>query len=76
MGIQGTNLTGSNPRFRFFGFVLVTVVAFGVMFYWRQQTIKQAEYIAFPENNYDKVNAELRSKNYQLEVQDSSPTAQ
>ncbi len=76
MGIQGTGLKSSNPRSRFFGFVLITIVAFGVMFYWRHQTLKQAEYIAFPEHKYDKINSELRSSNYQLEVQDASPTAQ
>ncbi len=72
--MQGTGLTISNPRFRFFGFVLICVISFGVMIYWRQQTLKQAEYVSFPSNHNKQLQAELRSQNYQIDVQDTSPT--
>ncbi|HEX3099944.1 MAG TPA: hypothetical protein VHQ41_03140 [Patescibacteria group bacterium] len=75
MGIQGTGLHTSNPRLRFFFIVFVAIVAFGVTFYWRQQTLKQAEYVSFPDHNSRALQAELHSKNYQIDVQDASPTA-
>lgn len=76
MGIQGTGLRSSNARFRFFGFILITIVAFGVMLYWRQQTLKQSEYVSIPGAHNNQIKSELRSKNFQLDVQDSSPSVQ
>lgn len=76
MAIYGTDLTISNPRFKFFGFLIVCLIAFGVMFYWREQTLKQAEYVDFPTKHNRALQAELKSQNYQIDVQDSSPAAQ
>ncbi len=75
MGIQGTGLKTKNDRLRFFAIIFGGIIAFGAIFYWRQQTFKQSEYVAFPMRDRQGIAAELKSENFQLEVQDSSPTA-
>ena len=76
MSIQGTHLIDSNPRLRFFMIFAGGIVALVAIIYWRQQTLKQADYVEFPMHDKVHANSELRSKNFQLEVQDSSPSAQ
>lgn len=75
MGIQGTGLKTTNPQLRYLMIFFGGLIAFGVVFYWRQQTIKQADYVDFgpPQTSVSK--GELRSKNFQLEVEDVSPAA-
>lgn len=75
MGIQGTNLKSGNPRLRYLLIFFGGLIAFAAVFYWRQQTIKQAEYVdmTIPKSAVSK--GELRSKNFQIDVEDASPTA-
>lgn len=75
MGIQGTGLKDPNIRLRYLLIFFGGIIAFGAVFYWRQQTIQQAEYVdmTIPKSAASK--GELRSKNYQIEVEDVSPTA-
>ena len=75
MGIQGTGLKNSNPQLRFLMIFFGGIIAFGVAFYWRQQTIKQTEYVDFPLRQTSVSKGELRSKNFQIDVEDVSPTA-
>jgi hypothetical protein len=76
MGIQGSNLKSTNNQLRFYLIIFGGLIAFGSVFYWRQQTLKQAEYVDLPQPHTRRAQGELRSENFQLEVQDSSPTAQ
>lgn len=72
---QTSKLTISNARTRLFLLILAGLIAFAAIFYWRQQTLKQAEYINLQTKQTEQVQAELKSKNFQIQVQDSSPTA-
>lgn len=75
MGIQGTGLKSTNPQLRYLMIFFGGLIAFAAIFYWRQQTIKQADYVDFPLQQTSVSKGELRSKNFQLEVEDVSPTA-
>lgn len=74
MGIQGTGLKDKNIRLRFLMIFFGGIIAFGAIFYWRQQTLKQADYVDFPTHKGNTASAELRSKNYQLDIEDASPS--
>ncbi|HEX3095705.1 MAG TPA: hypothetical protein VHQ20_01130 [Patescibacteria group bacterium] len=75
MPIQGSNLRDVNFRLRFFILVFMGLIAVASVFYWRNQTLRNAEYVSIPTHR-DDLNKyeELHSKNFQIEVQDSSPT--
>lgn len=77
MAIAGTNISISNPKLPFFLIIFVGIVAFGSVLYWREKTISAAEYVDFPiktklmsADGGDK----LKSKNFQIEVKDTSPS--
>ena len=72
---QTSKLTISNARTRLLLLILAGIIAFAAIFYWRQQTLKQAEYMDLQAKQTEQVQAELKSKNFQIQVQDSSPTA-
>lgn len=76
MGIQGTGLTDKNVRLRFFGFIFVGIIAIGAVLYWRQQAFIAAEYAEPPVSKKGIITppAALRSPNYQIEVEDTSPS--
>lgn len=75
MGIQGTGLKDSNIRLRFFVLVLMGIMAFGSVIYWRNKTLTNAEYVDIPTHTrVSRAKSELRSANFQLDIQDSSPT--
>jgi hypothetical protein len=74
MGIQGTSLKSGNGRLRMLIIILIGILGFGAVLIWRTKTYEQAEKST---NSYQsQLNSELRSKNYQIEVQDSSPVVQ
>ena len=75
MGIQGTGLKNSNPQLRYLMIFFGGLIAFGVAFYRRHQTIKQTDYVDFPMQQTTVSKGELRSKNFQIDVEDVSPTA-
>jgi hypothetical protein len=78
MGIQGTGLADKNIRLRFFSFIFMGIIAFGAVLYWRQQTLVSAEYAEPPvqgRNKFIKNDSALRSNNYQIEVEETSPTS-
>ena len=66
-----SKLTINTARTRLLLLVLAGIIAFAAIFYWRQQ----AEYINLQTKQTQQVQAELKSKNFQIQVQDSSPTA-
>lgn len=75
MGIQGTGLSEKNTRLRFFVFIFMGIMAFGSVLYWRQKTLTNAEYFepVVQKKSVEKSDA-LRSKNYELEVIETSPS--
>lgn len=75
MGIQGTGLHDQNVRFRFFAIVFVGILAFGAVLYWRSATLSSAEYVQIgtETKNHKQAAGFLHSKNYQLEIEDTSP---
>lgn len=75
MGIQGSGLHDPNARFRFLAVVFMGIVAFGSVLYWRQAELSNAEYVQIDTHNRHTLdNGVLRSKNYQLQVEDTSPS--
>jgi hypothetical protein len=75
MAIQGTSLKDSNVRLRFFTIILIGVIAFAAVLYWRHQTLVSAEYVEF-DIPHRKANATgtLSSPRYQIDVQETSPS--
>lgn len=65
----------SKKRTWFIIFIALVLLSLAIVFYWRNETLKQTRSIQQNEQSKE-VNSELRSNNYQIEVQDSSPTAQ
>ncbi len=73
--MRGSGLKDPNVRLRFLVIVFMGVIAFGAVMYWRHVTLISAEYIdlQIPKQKVDP-GATFRSPNYQIEVEDSSPT--
>jgi hypothetical protein len=74
MSIYGTGLKDTNLKFRMLLIFFGGMAAFGAIIYWRQATLRQADYTELPVHKTQLVNSALHSKNFDLEVQDSSPT--
>lgn len=77
MAIQGSGLKDKNTRLRFFGFIFLSIIAFGAVLYWRQAALTAAEYVEPPpirKKTMDNSDA-LRSANYELEVVETNPSA-
>ncbi len=77
MSIAGTQIKISNPRLPFFLIVFFGIIAFSSVLYWRQQLMNSSTYAGMPlivrtEGDLDP--SALRSKNYQIEVTDTSPS--
>ena len=76
MSIAGTKIRISNPRLPFFIIVFFGIMAFGSVLYWRQQLMRSSSYAGMPllvRTSTEGPDA-LRSKNYQIEVTDTSPS--
>ncbi len=75
MGIGSSGITISNIRFRFFIIFFMGAVALASVWYWRSQTLVASNYVPFPirQASLDN-NDNLRSKNYQIEVRETSPS--
>ncbi len=76
MSIAGTKIRISNPRLPFFLIVFFGIMAFGSVLYWRQQLMRSSSYAGMPllvRTSTEDPDA-LRSKNYQIEVTDTSPS--
>ncbi len=78
MGLQGSGLHDKNVRLRFLVYIFMGVIALGSILYWRTQLIVVAEYdqtIPVPKATARQSSADkLKSKNYQIETFDSSPS--
>jgi hypothetical protein len=78
MGLQGTGLQDKNVRLRFFIYIFMGVVALGSVLYWRTTLLVVSEYdqiVPAPKaaNRTDDTD-KIKSKNYQIESFDVSPT--
>lgn len=79
MGFTGSSVNSPNRRLQFLGIVFIGIVAFASLLYWRQQTLVASEYVEFPQNDNPKhvkkaTKSELRSKNFQIDTEDVSPS--
>lgn len=77
MGIQGSGLSDKNVRLRFLTYLFMGVVAFGAVLYWRSQAMVAAEYVEFDIPKHDKIRSDdgvMKSKNFQLETEETSPS--
>ncbi len=77
MGIQGSGLSDKNVRLRFLTYIFMGVVAFGAVLYWRSQTMISAEYVEFDIPKHNKIRSDdgvMKSKNFQLETEETSPS--
>jgi hypothetical protein len=78
MKLVGTGVGIANFRLRFFILVFMGIMALGSVLYWRKIEISTAEYVYIPtqyDNSADNPDT-LKSKNFQIEVKDTSPSAQ
>ncbi len=73
MAIHGTRINTQNSRLRMLLIIFVGILAFGAVMYWRTTLLDPDRYLTVPRYT-DRLNSELRSPNYQIEIQDSSPT--
>lgn len=75
MGIEGTGLKAKNPQLRVLLLVFGGIVAIGSVLYWRATALQTAEYVDYsPKKQASLVNEDLRSNNFQIQVQDVSPS--
>ncbi len=75
MGFAGSSISTPNSRIRFFLITFVGIIAFASILYWRQQTLVSADYVEFPTHQTkSKKGSELRSKNFQIDTEDVSPS--
>lgn len=75
MGIQGTGLKDSNVRLRFFSLIFMGIAALSAVIYWRSKTLEQAEYVEIPTHyGVGSSEGEMKSTNFQIDVQDTSPS--
>lgn len=76
MGIQGSGLSDKNVRLRFLSYIFMGVLAFGAILYWRTQLMLTTEYVEFGTTKKSKAGNDgtMKSKNFQLETEETSPT--
>ena len=74
MGVVGSSVGSSNYRLRLFIITFMGIIAFGSVLYWRQKTLVSADYVEFPQHQTKEKKTELRSKNFQIDTEDVSPT--
>lgn len=78
MSIQGTSLKDTNIRLRFFSVAFMGILAFGAVLYWRSKLLENAEYVQIDTHQKPGSRLDpdaLRSANYQIQVEDASPSA-
>lgn len=81
MGLAGSGIGISNFRLRFLLLIFLVIAVLGVVLFFRQQKLKSAESLKEHNNTVvQDLNVNdpdtLKSSNYQVEVQDTSPAAQ
>ena len=79
MGLHGSGLSDKNTRLRFFVYAFMGIAALGSLLYWRTQLMFNSEYgevvpVASKGKHKDSADDKLKSKNYQIETFDTSPT--
>lgn len=74
MRLAGSGIGIANFKLRFFVLVFFGIAALGSVLYWRQKTLLASTYAEFPIHNKTASKGDLRSKNFQIEVQDTSPS--
>lgn len=76
MGLAGNNIGIANFQLRFFVLVFFGIAALGSVLYWRQQTLIASTYVDIPTRSKTAASAksDFKSKNYQIEVEESSPS--
>lgn len=74
MGFTGSSVNSPNRRLHFFGIVFVGIIAFAAILYWRQKSLVAADYVEFPKHEAKNAQSELRSKNFQIDTEDVSPS--
>ena len=76
MGIEGTGLKAKNPQLRVLLLIFGGIIAMGSVLYWRATALQTAEYIDYSPKKQASAgkNDDMRSSNFQLEVQESSPS--
>ncbi len=68
---------GANARLRFLVIAFMGILSMGVVLFWREKTLAGEEYIdGLPQHHHHSVitKGNLSSDNYQIEVQDTSPS--
>ena len=77
MGISGSSVNSPNRRLHFFGIIFLGIIAFAAVLYWREKSLMASEYVEFPQHQNLKKKSEsgsMRSKNFQIDTEDVSPT--
>ena len=75
MGIQGSGLQDKNVRLRFFIYVFMGVIALSSVLYWRSQLLVTSEYVEISKHDFKKSSSDnLRSKNFEIETIETSPS--
>lgn len=76
MGLQGSGLSDTNTRLRFFLIVFMGLIAMGSVLYWRSQLISTTEYVDLgPTHKIKKSDdSKLKSKNFEIETIETSPS--
>ena len=75
MPIHGTGIKNQNVRLRMLLIIFVGILAFGAVMYWRTTLLDPDRYLTTSRYT-ERVNGDLRSSNYQIEVQESSPAVE
>ena len=79
MSLQGSGLHEKNVRLRFFAYIFMGIIALGSVLYWRTQLMVNAEYGEVVPVKNEKMKKpsttdKLKSKNFEIETFDTSPS--
>ena len=75
--MQGSGLSDKNLRLRFLTYIFLGVAFFGVILYWKSKLFLATEYVDFDiavKKQTNKDNGAMKSKNFQLDPEEVSPT--
>lgn len=75
MGLAGSGVGIANFRLRFFVLIFFGIAALGSVLYWREKTLTVATYADIPTHQKSvKAKSDFKSQNYQINVEDASPS--
>lgn len=78
MALQGSGLHDKNARLRFFIYAFMGIMALGSVLYWRTQLLFVSEYDqtvpVVKAKNHPSTTDKIKSKNYEIETFDASPS--